>query len=145
MADSDEPYDTMAVIHAALWIQALASRAVYSRLGRVPSREHVVRLLDVYIAYTARDGRCHQPMFEPVAYERRGALASRLRALLVTWTPPELPEEITEAARALLHAEGLRAENDDWETLTDLAVDPDLMLWPEGVPAMERHRASRLK
>jgi hypothetical protein len=144
MADSDESYDTMSVIQAVLWVTALASRSVYARLGREPSPTHILGLLDIYIAYAARDGRCHQPMFQSVAYERRGALASKLRALVESWTPPELPEEILEAARALLHAEGLRAPNDDWETVPEHAVDPDLMLWPEGVPALVRYRATRL-
>lgn len=145
MADSSEPYDTMAVIHAVIWLMAIASRATYSRLGRVPTREHIIHVIDVYIAYAARNGRCNQPMFEPVAYERREPLATKLRTLLETWTPPEVPDEIIDAARAILYAEGLRGQNDDWENLPENPVDPDLMLWPEGVPALERYRATRLK
>jgi hypothetical protein len=92
-------------------------------------------MLDLYIAYVGHDGRYHQPMFEPVPYERRPPLAAKLRALLEAWTPPELPSEITDAARELLYAEGLNLK---WDNLTTRVMDPDFLLWPEGIPALLR-------
>ena len=75
-----------------------------------------------------------------VPYERRGPLAGELRALLAAWAPPELPNTIKEAARGLLYAEGLLGPEGDWDNL--MIVDPvpvdEMLLWPEGVPALLR-------
>lgn len=138
MSSAADPTDNMEVIHAVLWFMVLASRSLSRTLSRAPTPEHLLRLVDIYSAYAARDARYHQPMFQPVPYERRGPLAARLRALLETWTPPELSDEIVEAARSLLHAEGLRGPGNDWENLTSRLLDPDHLLWPEGVPALVR-------
>lgn len=130
------PDDNMDVIHTVLWLMVLASRRGYHSLGREPSPEHLIRLLDVYIAYAARDDRYHQPMFQPVPYERRVPLATRLRAILETWTPSEPSDEVIEAVRTLLYAEGIREPSDGWENPTLRNSDPELLLWPEGVPAL---------
>ncbi|MFS8065543.1 MAG: hypothetical protein ACMG6S_04140 [Byssovorax sp.] len=143
MKDVPLPADNMDVIHLVMWLMVLASRSYYSTLDRALDRAHLIRLLDIYIPYAERGALYHQPMFEPVPYERRVPLALRLRALLETWTPPELPEEITLAARELLHAEGLPGPHHDWETWISRMVDPDLLLWPEGIPWLLRHQQER--
>ncbi|MFS8071177.1 MAG: hypothetical protein ACMG6S_32820, partial [Byssovorax sp.] len=58
-----------------------------------------------------------------------------LRALVEGWTPPALPMEITEAARALLFAEGRKGPSEGWDALPD-DLDEEELLWPEGVPAL---------
>src|SRR4051794_19816041 len=95
------------VVNTTHWFMVLAAPPLYRTLGRTPIREHLLRLMDIYIAYVERDGRYSRAEHEPVPYERRGSLSAKLRALLETWTPPELPREITEAARELLFAEGM--------------------------------------
>lgn len=137
------PADNMDVIDFVMWLMVLASRSYYRTLERTLDPAQLIRLLDIYSSYAERNAVYHQPMFEPVPYERRVPLAARLRALLETWTPPELPEEITVAARELLHAEGLRGPSHDWETLSRRIVNPDFLLWPEGVPVLLRHQKER--
>jgi hypothetical protein len=127
------PSDNVAAIHATPWLMVLASPQVYRGLGRTPTREHLLHMLDLYITYVGHDGRYNQPMFQPVPYERRAPLAAKLRALLEAWMPPELPSEITAAARELLYAEGLNLK---WDNLTTRTIDPDFLRWPEGIPAL---------
>ena len=55
---------------------------------------------------------------------------------LQAWSPPELPGGITEAVRAVLHAEGMNPAG-GWDNLTDPDMRPEeFLLWPEGVPAL---------
>jgi hypothetical protein len=136
MIDFDESIHFMDVIHTVGWFLVLASRRGYHSLGREPSPEHLIHLLDIYIAYAARDGRYHQPGFQPVPYERRVPLATKLRAILETWTPSEPSDELIEVVRALLYAEGIREPPDGWESPTRLNPEPELLLWPEGIPAL---------
>ena len=136
MSDFDEDVHHMDVIHTVLWLLVLASRRGYHALGREPSTEHLIHLLDIYIAYAAHDGRYHQPAFQPVPYERRVPLATKLRAILETWKPSEPSDEVIEAVRALLYAEGIREPSDGWESSTRHNPDPELLLWPEGIPAL---------
>lgn len=141
--DAPLPSDNMAVIDFGMWLMVLASRSYYHTLERTLDPAHLIRLLDIYIPYAERNALYHQPMFAPVPYERRVPSAVRLRALLATWTPPELPEEITVAARELLHAEGLGGPRYDWEALSPRLPKADLLLWPEGVPWLLRHQKER--
>ncbi|MEO7592267.1 MAG: hypothetical protein ABI134_13715, partial [Byssovorax sp.] len=76
----------------------------------------------------------------PVSYERRESLALKLRALVDDWAPPALPKEITEAARALLFAEGRKGPPEGWDALAD-DLDEEELLWPEGVPALLKQSA----
>jgi hypothetical protein len=139
--------DASDVINTTFWLGVLASPPLYRTLGRTPIREHLLHLMDIYIAYAARDGRYGPVEHQPVPYERRVPLAARLRALLETWTPPELSREITEAARDLLFAEGHTAPDGDWDKLTITGPDPleDILLWPEGIPALLREQAEELR
>ncbi|MEO5726929.1 MAG: hypothetical protein ABI134_10625, partial [Byssovorax sp.] len=127
MSTFDESVHYMDVIHTVLWLLVLASRRGYHSLGREPPTEHLIRLLDIYVAYATHDGRYHQPSFQPVPYERRVPLATRLRALLEKWTPSEPSDEVIEAVRALLYAEGIGEPSDGWESPTRGNPDPDLL------------------
>jgi hypothetical protein len=134
------PIDTGAILWTANWLEVLARPHEYRALQRpvdVAAKAVLLTLLDVWIAYADRGDwyLC------PVPSENdRPALARKLRELLDAWTPPDLPVEITEAARAVLDAEGdkpLRLEEgrtwDDASFLdTDRTVD-SYLLWPEGL------------
>lgn len=128
------------VVNTIQWLMVLSSTPLYRSLGRTPIPAHLVALMDIYLEYVAHDGRYRKAEFEGVPYERRGPLAEKLRALLATWTPPELPDTVKEAARELLYAEGLLGPEGDWDNL--MIEDPvpveDMLLWPEGVPALLR-------
>ncbi len=100
--------DWNTIVHTVHWLRVLATPRFFHGLGRVPSREHLLGLLDIFLAYLRHDGRYVSAEFEPVPYEQREPLARKLRALIEAWTPPGLPQEIVETARALLHAEGVR-------------------------------------
>lgn len=135
--------DIAGVINTTHWIMVLASPPLYRTMKREAEPAHLVRLVDVWIAYAERGDVYHHADFAPVPYEQRVPLARRLRALLAEWRPPELPSEITEVARAVLHAEGMKPpQKDGWDAT---AIDPeypleDILLWPEGIPALLRRR-----
>jgi hypothetical protein len=125
------------VANCIMWLQVLAVPRIFRVMTRMPPREHLVHLIDILIGYVRHDGRYATPKFEPVPYETREPLALKLRGLLEAWTPPELPAEITETARALLHAEGMNPPAGGWENAPDPDMRPEeYLLWPEGVPAL---------
>jgi hypothetical protein len=126
------------VLNTWYWIMVLAAPPLHGTLKRAVDPAHLVRLMDIYIAYAARGTKYLKADFAPVAWEQRAPLARKLRALLVDWTPPGLPIEITEAARELLHAEGQKPPEGGWDALRDSGPEAveDILLWPEGVPAM---------
>jgi hypothetical protein len=128
------------VMGAINWMMVLAAPPLFRSLGRVPTREHVSALVDVYVAYAARgDTYTGAPEVERNHHERIEA-AARLRALLETWAPPELPEEITAAARDVLRAEGMAPPAGGWAALQNEGSDPleDVLMWPEGIPVALR-------
>ena len=127
--------DLAEVVQAVQWIIVLAVPRLFNSLTRTPPREHLLTLVDTFISYARHDGRYSPAEFEPVSYERRESLALKLRALVDDWILPTLPKEITEAARALLFAEGRRGPPEGWDALPD-DLDQDELLWPEGVPAL---------
>jgi hypothetical protein len=127
--------DVARVVQAVQWIIVLAVPRLFRGLTRTPPREHLMGLLDTFVAYARRDGRYSPAEFAAVPYEQREALALKLRALVESWTPPALPSEITEAARALLYAEGRKGPPGGWGALTD-DMNEEELLWPEGVPAL---------
>lgn len=127
--------DVAKVVQALQWIIILAAPRLFGSLTRTPPREHLLELLDTFISYARHDGRYSRAEFEPVPYERRESLAMSLRALVEVWAPPALPNEITEAARVLLFAEGRKGPPGGWDDPTE-ALDEEELLWPEGVPAL---------
>jgi hypothetical protein len=133
------PIDTAAILATESWLDVLARPHDYRALQRpvdAAVKAVLLCLLDVWIAYVDRgDWYLGDP-----PEEGRPALARKLRALLEVWTPPELPAEITEAARALLDAEGQKQWRRDGDgTREDASVgDPtetidSCLLWPEGL------------
>jgi hypothetical protein len=97
------PIDALAILCIDDWLTVLAAPIVYASLKRPVEPEVLLRLLDIYIAYVDRGDYY---LFDHTPEPNRPALARQLRELIAGWTPPELPAEITEAARALLYAEG---------------------------------------
>lgn len=141
--------DWNAVIHAMNWLTVLASPRMFHSMNRRPTREHLLKQVDIYVTYVKHDGRYVNADFQPVPYERRGPLAARLHELVAQWTPPELPVEMIQIARELLHAEGQKAPPEGWDKY---AGDPhltfpteDVLLWPEGVPAVLRAQAEGME
>jgi hypothetical protein len=126
------------VLNTWYWIMVLAAPPLYKTMNRAVNPAHLVRLMDIYIAYAKRGTQYLKAEFTPVPWEQRAPLARQLRARLADWTPPELPTEITEAARDLLHAEGQKPPEGGWDALQDSGPEPveDILLWPEGIPAM---------
>jgi hypothetical protein len=139
--DGTSPLSDMAnAIHAKQWLICLAAPRVFSRMQRMPPREHLLRMVDLFLAYVRRGGpRPVDPDSPPVPYEQREPRVLELRALLETWSPPGLPMEIREAARAVLHADGEGEPPDGWDEVDDPTWRPEeQLLWPEGVPAAMR-------
>lgn len=85
-------------------------RQYFARL-RSPSSAHLLHLLDAYMPYAQSRARDVEP--------RTLALAERMRGYLSGWSPPDLPVEIVETARALLDADGFYHVV-DWEKGPDL-------------------------
>ncbi|KYF76799.1 hypothetical protein BE11_22305 [Sorangium cellulosum] len=132
--------DTADIINVIYWLSAFAAPRVYRTFSRVPPREHILRLLDVYAAYVTKGAHYMGPQFQPVHYERRLPLATRLRELFETWTQPELPQEVIEISRALMEYEGIKPPACGWDAYEDPEEGgikfEDALLWPEGVPAI---------
>lgn len=108
------------------WLQVLARPAVFHALSRLPSRAHLPALLDAYRVY-AQLRATEAPAILP-------ALA-RMEECMSAWSPPDLPAEIVESARALLLTDGFFAEF-NWEKGPDLepAHLEALLVWPSGAP-----------
>ena len=96
------------VVSSINWLQVLAMPHVYRSLGRMPTRELLLKHVDFFIAYV-RTGKCFtDPTFpNPPQAEREGH-AVQLRVLLEQWNPPELSEEIISTVRRLLYSEGFQ-------------------------------------
>lgn len=125
--------DTLAIFFADDWLMVLAAPHIYRALQRPVEPTFLIRLLDIWIAYADRGDRYVFPL---ASDPNRPALARKLRDLISAWTPPELPAEITAAARALLHAEGYEEPPLGAVTWDDFNFDPDRavesrLAWPE--------------
>ncbi|MGK4003772.1 hypothetical protein WMF31_14165 [Sorangium sp. So ce1036] len=135
--DTEDVVDVFNVIH---WLGAFASPRVYQAFSRTPPRDHILRLLDIYIAYAKRGAHHAVPQVEPVLLERRLPLALRLRELFEAWAPPALPREAVEISRALMECEGFEPPACGWDAYEAPAQGgityEDALLWPEGVPAI---------
>lgn len=133
-----------------IWLMVLASPPLYRTLARTPERDHLLRLLDKLIAYAARGEHITSVKTfrrRDLRLDQREALARKLRALIEGWTPPALPGlpgGITDAARELVEAEGIRPPDGGWDALAHdrPGLLEDILLWPEGIPAMRGASAS---
>ena len=138
--------DFVESFHAIQWLQTLAAPKVFGGMNRMPPREHLLRMVDTYLAYVRRGERNVDPDFVLVPYEQREPAALRLRALVETWSPPGLPVEIMEAARAVLYADGMKGPPDGWDNVYDASLRPEeYLLWPEDVAAWKETLEKRLK
>jgi hypothetical protein len=97
------PIDTLAILHTENWLIVLAAPHIYRSLTRQVQPAFLLRLLDIFIAYADRGDHY---LFDCDPDLDRSAVARLLRDLIAAWTPPDLPAATTEAARALLRAEG---------------------------------------
>jgi hypothetical protein len=128
------PIDTLAILHTEDWLIVLAAPHIYRSLKRQVEPAFLLRLLDIFIPYADRGDHY---LFDRAPDPDRSALARRLRDLIAAWTPPELPVEITEAARALLRAEGYEKPPLEAATWEDFNFQPDSdplesrLAWPE--------------
>ena len=127
--------DTAAIINFSIWIAVLAAPHVYRTLTREVDPAHLTPFLDIWIAYSERGDHYQTKKLTPAALERRVVLARKLRDLVAAWTPPELPAEITETARALLDVEGLEPPGGrGWDEM-DFGLEgspvEDILIWPE--------------
>ena len=116
------------------WLFALAAPRLFHGMSRVPPREHLLGMIDVFIDRAQRGDRNDSVDFEPVPYEQREPLARKLRMLVEGWTAPVLSAEIVETARALLHADGHAVPRGGWDAATIDGDQPfeDILLWPAG-------------
>jgi hypothetical protein len=132
--------DEVDVLNVSYWLWAFASPRIYRTFSRSPPREHILRQLDIYLAYVRKDAHYATPQFQPVHYERRLPLATRLRELFETWTPPELTPEMVEIAQALVECEGIKPPACGWDAYEDPKEGginmENTLVWPEGVPAI---------
>ncbi len=127
--------DTAAIINFSIWIAVLAAPHVYRTLRREVDPAHLTPFLDIWIAYSERGDHYQTKKLTPAACERRVVLARKLRDLVGAWSPPELPAEITETARALLDVEGLKPPGGRGWDETDFGEHgspiEDILIWPE--------------
>jgi hypothetical protein len=140
------PTDLPALVITQGWLEVLAAPHVYRALQRPVEPGYLTRLLDLWIAYVDRGDTYMGTL--PAEFARpdpkRPALARKLRALLQVWVPPDLPAEITKAARALLAAEGFKKPNvgrgtswDDFAFSLDEGQSLEsILIWPEGLAAI---------
>lgn len=133
--------DGAEVLNSWHWILVLASPPLYRTIRRPVDPLYVARMIDIIIAYAERGARYLGARLSPVRYERRAPLAKKLRALIVEWTPPDLPAKITAAARELLRAEGQAAPEGGWDALsTDPDPVEDILVWAEGLSILRGRR-----
>jgi hypothetical protein len=105
------------------WLQVLARPAVFHALSHLPTREHLLTLLDAYRSY-AQFREPETPAILPALAQMEEHMSS--------WSPPDLPAEIVDAARALIVADGFYAEF-KWEKGPDLEPGRTLestLVWP---------------
>jgi hypothetical protein len=130
---SSDDDDGAEIVNSWHWIMVLAAPPLYRTAQRAVDPVYLTSLLDKIIAYAERGSHYLGADFSPVRYEQRAPLARKLRAMIVAWTPPDLPAEITAAARELLHAEGLAPPEEGWDALASIISEPieDILIWPE--------------
>lgn len=129
------------------WLGFLCCPHLLRSMRRAPIPAHLVRLLDAYLPYARSDRvRFMAPPRFQVNPEKREELTLQLRALLKQWTPPDIPDELVQTARALMRAEGVeRPRSGKWDTVkVDPAHPPEeTLMWPEGIPRRRKARARR--
>lgn len=92
----------------------LASPRVWATVSAWPSREHVIEHVDEYLAGIHQAGWADEKGQPP--FQNAKAAVQRLRLLCETWNPgPDLPPELSSAARGVLAAFGLPEPVEGWD------------------------------
>ena len=125
------------VFHFLEWMFTLSSPRTLQRMLRLPTRKHLLCLIEAYLPYARSRRRMSVFISLPAAFwpdpEQRETRALELRAVVEQWTGPLISSEITHAARALLDEEGLGKTDEAWEVfdhMPELSAENGLV-WPE--------------
>lgn len=136
----DEFYN---VLYFEDWLVVLASPRILQAMQRVPPREHLLRMLDMFLSYARSKRRFMSRAGEwKPDPQRREARALELRVAIERWNSPEISREITQAARAFLREDGEDFSDEEWDAYEIESPPDDYLMWPEGIPlAIEASRA----
>lgn len=99
------------------WLQVLARPQVFHTLTRVPSPAFLVTLLDNALPYARKGMSGHGTGAYPEA--QRVEMMGQMRTILESWSPLALPDEVVQAARALLVVVGGWSSY-DWNEVPEL-------------------------
>jgi hypothetical protein len=139
--------DQIDIMNFSHWIAVLAAPHLYRTMTRHPDPALLTKYMDMWVTYAERgDWYWGKPDEDRSRLLERIPLSRKLRDLIAAWTPPELPNEIVEAARALLDAEGLKPppkKGESWDELDFGGPVEDFLIWPEGIPAKIREAQER--
>ncbi len=127
--------ETLATTHFGLWLQVLARPQVFHALTRVPSPAYLVTLLDNALPYARKGMSGHGTGAYPEA--QRVEMMGQMRTMLESWSPLTLPDEVVQAARALLVVVG-GWPSYDWNEVPGLDEGQTLesgLPWPPDEPA----------
>jgi hypothetical protein len=131
--------EVVATVGFGYWLQVLARPQVFHTLTRVPTPAFLVTLLDNALPY-ARKGMSGQGTGAyPEA--QRVEMMGQMRAILESWSPLTLPDEVVQSARALLVVVGCWPSY-DWNevpALDDGQTLEQVLPWPpdESAPVEE--------
>jgi hypothetical protein len=117
------------------WLVVLASPRILQVMQRVPPREHLLRMLDLFLPYARSKSRYMSRLgyWKPDPAKRE-ACALELRAAIERWSSKAISSEITQAARAFLREDGEDVSDEAWDT-NEVESPPDkYLLWPESIP-----------
>jgi len=119
-----------ATFHFGLWLQVLARPQMFHALTRVPSTAFLVKLLDEALPYARKGMSGHGTGAYPEA--QRVEMMGQMRTILESWSPLTLPDEVVQAARALLVVVGPWSSY-DWDEAPELNEGKtleQLLRWP---------------
>lgn len=112
------------MMHFTNLVAYIASPRLVAKAQQVPSREHLLEHTDAYLAVIAAakqspDDPGNQGLMAAEPHARK------LRDLFEQWEPsPEVPAEITQAARAMLAAAGIPEPPGGWEQFEGWPEEP---------------------
>lgn len=131
------PSDFATMVNCCGWLFIMAAPKLWEALPRIPPKAFLLKLMNSFVPYAhSKHYTRYIPEGEtPVDTSQRGPAATRLRELLNQWEPPHVTNEIREAARLLLLADGYKEPPSGWD---EYRPDPDvpveeMVIWPENV------------
>jgi hypothetical protein len=131
--------DALAILYAESWVEELAAPRRYRILQRQADPEVILKLLDVWIARADRADPLSEKLF---GHPFDAGAARVLRASVTAWKSPDLPAEVTEAARALLRSMGEKTAPGGvaWDDYTfedrDGRTLDSYLVWSDGIDAI---------